>query len=119
MKISSVLSDDRVFTIKEGDRHPDLEISLVDKDGNPLDLTPYPTIRLVIAPSVGGRRIVDMALMMKKGLPTEGKVVYAWAAGQTDRPGEYLLEVILSPDATKLMTLPGGSYGKLIITPRL
>lgn len=119
MKLSSTLFDDKVFTIKQGDRYPDLEITLVDNEGNPLDLTPFQSVFLVIAPCVSGRRIVDMAPMTKKTPFTDGKVVYGWAANQTDTSGEYLLEVILSPDSIKLMTLPGGSYGKVVITPRL
>lgn len=114
------------FTIKAGDRLPTLEIQLLDCQGNPLDLTPYPDIMIVIAPCVGGRRIVDMAPVVLDGLPTAGKILYHWAPGQTDKPGEYLLEVILSPNydivpktSQQLMTLPGGGYGKVIITPRL
>lgn len=116
----------KVFTIKAGDRLPALEILLKDCNGEPLDLTPYQDVLLVIASCVGGRRIVDMEEMEKMVPLTEGRVVYEWPAGQTDKAGEYQLEVILSPDFNinpeseqKLMTLPGGGYGKVVITPRL
>lgn len=127
--------DHKTFYIKQGDRLPSLEVLLIDCEGNPLDLTAYsgvapadpgPNIFLVIAPCVAGRRIVDMAVMTVKGDPLQGRVVHQWSRGQTDKPGEYQVEVILSPDFNvspstdqKLMTLPGGGYGKLIITPRL
>lgn len=118
---------DKTLTIKAGDRLPALEISLVDSEGNPLDLTLYSSIFLVVAPCVSGRRIVDMKPMMKKQPQSGdnvGKVTYPWAAGETDVPGEYKLEVVLSPNFEagadqQLMTLPGGGYGTLTIIPRL
>lgn len=116
----------RVFTVKQGDRLPVLEVHLIDCEGVALDLTPYADAFLVVAACVGGRRIIDMAPMVKKAPFTGGIVTYDWLAADTAVPGEYNLEVILSPNFSvipasnqKLMTLPSGGYGKLVITPRL
>lgn len=118
--------DHTIFEIKEGDRLPVLKCKLLDCEGNPLDLTPYEDAFLVVSKCVGGRRIIDMQVMTKETPLTDGIVTYAWAVGDTDVPGDYNLEVVLSPDFNvapasdqKLMTLPGGGYGKLKITARL
>jgi hypothetical protein len=116
----------KLFTIKVGDLLPSIEILLVDCQGKPLNLEPYEKIEVVIAACVGGRRIVSMAPAVVKNPPgTDGLVVYDWQPGQTDKPGDFQLEVILTltdPNAvpqSKLMTLPGGGYGRVKIVPRL
>ena len=110
--------DHSVFNIKAGDRLPILEIHLVDCDGNPMDLTPYSTVKLIVAKCVGGRRVVDLALMAKSLPETDGIVTYQWAAGDTDEPGDYNLEVRLT-NGTRETSLPAGGYGKVKISPRL
>lgn len=104
--------DHTIFYIKSGDLLPELEILLLDCEGLPLDLTPYLAgqMRIVIASCVGGRRIVsDAPVSQKSGtLATDGKVVYQWQPGETDEPGDYLLEVVLTPDALDYATLTIG-----------
>jgi hypothetical protein len=124
--MSATHHDHTVFEIKSGDRLPVLEVHLIDCEGNALDLTPYQDAFLVVSQCVGGRRIVDMAPMAKQVPLTGGIVTYNWAMGDTAVAGEYNVEIVLSPNFTvvpstdqKLMTLPGGGYGKLRITPRL
>lgn len=110
--------------IKAGDRLPALELLLQDTNGNPIDLSDFDYRKIVIAPCVDGRRIVDLGSLAFKTDGTNGLLVYSWADGETDKAGEYLVEVVLSTvaspsDSDPVMTLPGGSYGKLTISPRL
>ena len=108
----------KVYTIKAGDLLPAIEIYLVDCEGNPIDLTGFPDLRIVVAPCIGGRRIVDMKPVVKDP-EIPNKVTYAWAEGETDKPGKYLCEVRLTQADSKEMTLPGAGYGEIVITPRL
>lgn len=123
--MTDLLKTQKVFSITAGDRLPALVLLFVDHKGNPLDLTPYPDIRLVIAPKVGGRRIVDMGTVVRQAPYTAGRAIYEWGYQETDVPDEYLVQAVCSPNinltGANLMrlTLPGGSYGKLVIVPRL
>jgi hypothetical protein len=112
----------KIYYMKEGDRLPKLQMTFLDDDGNPISLAQIDTIKLYIAPSVGGRRIVDGGTMAVVGQETDGTAEYAWEAGDTDKPGEYKVEVVLTQDelGTELkQTVPRSNYDTLIITPRL
>lgn len=110
------------YYIKQGDRLPKLQMTLLDDEGNPIDLTNVETIQLFIAPCVGGRRIVDGQTMAVVGDASSGVVDYGWNNGDTDKAGEYKMEVVLMRDSlgTELyQTVPRSNYDTLIITPRL
>lgn len=110
------------YYMKQGDRLPKLQMTLLDMNGNPLDLTNVESLLLYVAPCVGGRRIVDGESMTVVGDAVNGVVEYAWKAGDTDKSGEYKVEVVLIRDelTTELkQTVPRGNYDTLIITPRL
>ena len=109
----------KTFTIKAGDRFPALATQLLDMDGNPINLELYSTAKIVIAPCVAGRRIVDMKTATMSALRTDGKIAYIWGEGETDKPGEYLLEVVLTTLTGVEQTVPGGWYDKVVILPRL
>lgn len=111
-----------IFYMKEGDRLPNLQMTLLDDAGKPIDLTDIETIQLFIAPCVDGRRIVNGAAMSIVGDAINGTVEYAWKAGDTDKVGEYKVEVVLSLDelgTSITQTVPRSGYDILIITSRL
>lgn len=110
------------FYMKQGDRLPNLQMTLLDDAGDPIDLTNIETIRLFIAPCVDGRRIVNGAAMYVVGDAINGTVEYAWKAGDTDKVGEYKVEVVLTKDELTdavSQTVPRSGYDTLIITARL
>ena len=111
-----------IFYMKEGDRLPKLQMTLLDDEGLPIDLTNMETIQLFIAPCVDGRRIVDAQSMAIVGDSKDGTVEYAWKAGDTDKSGEYKVEVVLTKNALTdaiSQSIPRSGYDTLIITPRL
>lgn len=108
--------NDKIFSIKVGDRLPALRIQLLKCDGTVFDLTGY-TVRVTIAPCVGGRAIVRDANAPLVDAPN-GICEYAWAAGTTDLAGEYKVEAIVN-NGTLEATFPGDDYGQVVITPRL
>ena len=108
----------KTFTLKAGDRLPYLDLELFEEDGEtPIDFTPYEAIdvRIVIAPCVGGRRIVDGRSATST---SPGVFQYRWETGDTLTPGEYSMEVILTLDGLE-RTVPNNRYDKIVILPRL
>lgn len=106
----------KIYTIKEGDTLPPIEIRALDHEGNPLDLSEFVSAEITIAKEVGGRPLVQGPAEIFD--PAEGVIRYAWKPGET-KAGKYLLEVILKDGTGGQMTLPGAGYSEVIITPRL
>lgn len=106
---------EKVYSIKAGDTLPDIEIEAFDRHGEPLNLDGF-AATISIAEEIGARPIA-------RGPATiNGNTIrYKWKPGETDCPGEYLLEVIFTGivNSDLQFTIPGGSYGTVIITPRL
>ena len=110
----------KTFTVKEHDLWPAIEMQLFERDGvTPINLENcFPFI--VIAPCVGGRRIVDRQPVAIVAPLADGNIKYEWQDGDTDVPGEYLLEIILTDGQNgPERTVPCGGYDKLTIVPRL
>ena|SRR5690606_28379102 len=101
------------YAIKAGDTFPPIIVQALGDDGEPLDLTGY-SATFVISEEVGGRPLVNRAGTILAG----GKIQLDWHPGETDNPGNYLLEIILKKGAEQF-TLPGAGYAEVIITPRL
>ena len=75
------------FWIKENDRLPYLEKTLVDGSGVPVDLTGASAVSFTLLDDDGAELWVHAASIVSP--PTAGKVRYAWGAGETTTPGEY------------------------------
>lgn len=51
--------------------------------------------------------------------PTEGKGHYDFTAGQTDTPGHYEAEVLVTFPGSKPQRYPGAGYAEIIIEPSI
>lgn len=102
------------FSIKAGDTYGGLVINLLDNEGNVMDLTPFNSAQVVVAPEPDGRPIIDKAATV--GI---GKVSCPLVKAEVMKPGNYLVEVTLKTAGGEEKTIPGGEYGAFIITPRL
>ncbi len=117
MSDPKTLSENKTYYIKAGDLKPVLELILYNEDGTVKDLTDTNNIKLVVAPCVGGRRIVDLGDMDMSETPTDGVVTYEWAEDELVA-GEHKMEVILDL-GTATESFPKGSYYKLVVIPHL
>lgn len=113
------------FVLKAGDRMPVLGLTLKYYDGTVRDLTGVTSVKLRVAPVVGGRRLIDDATMTVVGSAANGYVQYAWKANELVA-GEYLMEILVDSDDAGVLgvqhlteTFPRGGYYKLTIVPHL
>lgn len=122
------------FVMKVGDTRPVLDIYLQYADGTPYDLSQsyVQTIQLIVAPCVGGRRIIGIVpgtdgLMAKVSTPglgapyTDGHCQFQWQAN-TLVVGEYWMEIIVNTLISAVSgteSFPRGKYYKLIVLPHL
>lgn len=89
--------DTHPFYITEGARKPDLLITLKDEDGAARNLAGA-TGTFTLTRKLDGSRIFDkqaMALVVA----ADGTIKYEWAAGNTDEPGSFMGEVIITISA--------------------
>lgn len=99
-----------VFTISVGDRAPNLEMVLREPNGDLADLSAADSITFKLvrvdivatAAAVTGTGVVV-------GTPTDGKVRYAWQAGNTDTRGYYVPRWIVTRAGVE-QTYPAGDY---------
>lgn len=101
--------------LKQKDRLPKLRATLMDGNG-PINLTGA-TVKVWFRLKAGGEgsersgncTIID---------PENGVVEYAWAAGDTDVPGDYYVEFVVTITGMT-MTFPNDGYLSMTILPDL
>jgi hypothetical protein len=100
--------------IKQGDTAPIVEAVLLDANQLPVDLSGA-TVVFRMASRPGVAPIVDeTATIVDAGA---GRVSYAWAAGDTDEPGTYLAEFVVT--SSEQQTFPNMRYLVVEIKPNL
>lgn len=93
------------FSIKEGDTLPALRATLLDKDGNAVDLTAATAVQFRY--ELQGQFNTDVTKVATIVTAVDGIVEYQWVTGDTDIPGEYFGEFIVSFGTDK-QTFPSG-----------
>lgn len=79
------------FTIKRNDRRPRYRVNLTT-DGTPADLSAATSVKFLMKQG-STLKVSQPATIVD---PLTGLVEYAWAAGDTDTPGEYNVEFEVS-----------------------
>jgi hypothetical protein len=103
------------FTIKSGDTGPALPVTLYDGEA-PLLLTGA-TVAMRMQPLGGGPIKVDKPATVVDALA--GSVEYQWEAEDTDEPGEYEVEFVVTYAGGNTQTFPNDGYIAVEITPAL
>lgn len=98
--------------IKQHDTGPAFTATLTDGDGNAIDLTGAAAVLLLRRT---GTRVLAVTGVMTITDAAAGKVRYPWAVGDTDRCGEYDLEVQVTFADAVIETYPNNAYHKLTI----
>lgn len=99
-----------------GDLLPIITATLLDRNGDPVDLTGA-SVTFRMRDHASGYTAVNDAVAMIDGDPTDGQVSYVWVAGDTDRHGEYLAEWIVTIDS-KQQTVPNDGWVTVVIKRR-
>lgn len=93
------------FYIKQGDTRPPFEVTLLDANRDPVDLTTA-TVQFRMSTRAGAVPVIDEAATVVDA--PNGVVAYQWGAGDTDTPGTYLAEFVVTTASQE--TFPNSRY---------
>lgn len=102
------------FYIKQGDLTPTLDATLLDPNGNPVNLTGT-TVRFHMTP-VGGAILINQSATVVSA--ATGQVRYTWTGTDTATAGNYLAEFEVTTGGVQ-QTYPNDRYISVIITAQL
>lgn len=94
------------FRIKRGDTLPPMRAVLTDEEG-PFDLTDCTIVFRYMHTQSGAA--IEKDADISGGDPTQGKVIYNWESGDTDTPGIYFCEWVVTTTGGKEITFPNGN----------
>jgi hypothetical protein len=104
-----------MFKIKQHDTLPDYVVTLLDSNGNPIDLSTVASVQFLMRPTgTQGTPTVNEAMEIV-GDPTEGSCQYSWQGGDTDASGVYDVEYELTFNNGKVLTIPTDKYDALTV----
>ena len=99
-----------VFYVKQGSTSPSITSTLLDPDGDPVDLTGASvTFRMVGPDTITGAADIDAD-------PTTGRVSYDWQPGDLDQWGGYAVEWVVV-DNGNTDVFPGPGYDWVDVVP--
>lgn len=101
------------FHLKQGDRRPHFPAQLLNSEGTAEDLTGATTVQLKWTEPDGTARLEDMTVTNA----TEGRVLYAWQVGDTDEPGRYQAEIVVTWPTGEPQTFPAQGYFSWFVHP--
>jgi len=101
------------FFIKRNDTSPAMLATLVDADGNAVDITGA-SVRFHMRPIGQSQNTVDSAAVIVT--PLEGIVRYNWLASDTDSSGTYQAEFEVTYADASIETFPNDKYIPVQIT---
>lgn len=101
------------FHLKVGDRRPYLALQLVDAAGAAVNLTGATDVDLKWTEPDGTARTAAMTITNV----TEGRVSYAWQAGDTAKVGRHTAEVVVTWPTAEPQTFPPQGYFSWFVHP--
>lgn len=103
------------FVIKEGDRDPAIEATL-QRGGSPYDLSVARRVDIIIG-ALRDPPIVDARATITDA--ATGTVQYVWQSGDTDEPGTYRTEWVVTTNSGAEATFPDDGYKIVKIQPEV
>lgn len=98
------------FYIKEGDRDPALIVTCVDENRDVIDLSAATQVQFnMINPGTTTPEI-SLAAAVFEGPQSGGKVKYLWTTGDTDTPGKYNGEFVITWSGGNKTRFPNYKY---------
>lgn len=101
------------FHLKLGDLRPYLALQLVDAAGAAVNLTGATDVELKWTEPDGTARVEDMAVTTV----AEGRVSYAWQAGDTAKVGRHSAEVVVTWPTAEPQSFPPQGYFSWFVHP--
>lgn len=106
------------ITVKTGDTSPFVEQTLLDFEGNPVDINAA-TVRFIMrefdVPDAVDVYLDEAASNDQAGAETTGHVHYEWQDGDTDFEGAYFAEWEVTFASGEVETFPNGTHIKVWI----
>ena len=109
------LSEKYDFYIKVGNTGPDLQVALLDEDGDAVDITSYSSIKFSMRNKKTGAVIVA-AEDADEVTVNPGVIKYVWAAADTATAGEYEGEFEVVMASTQIINFPNKGYISILIS---
>lgn len=103
-----------LFTLTAGDTVPSLQAVLADSEGDAIDLT-NASVRFHLTEPRGGDTIIDEPADIVDA--TGGLVRYRWHIDDTDDPGRYRAEFVVTYANEDVETFPNDGYHDVVIKP--
>src|SRR6476661_4228042 len=108
---------DSEFTIKQGSIGASLDVTLLNDDGTPVDLTDADAVTLVLRPEESADEVWSKAALFR-GDRTSGQIRYVWASADTVDAGTFFGEFAVHFTAGPI-TYPVDGYLLIEIEPNL
>ena len=103
------------YTIKEGDLAPAIKATL-QRDGSPYDLSTAQRVDIVIG-ALRDPPVVDAQATITDA--ANGVVEYAWQSGDTDEPGTFRTEWVVTTSSGDEATFPDAGYKTVTVRPEV
>ncbi len=104
------------WTMKQGDRLPELTATLMDGSGAAIDLT---GLTVVFHMRQVGATTLAVSGTCTLITPAAGSVSYPWAAGDTATAGNFQGEFEIQYSGQRVLTVPNGDSFPITIVPQL
>lgn len=103
------------FYIKVGNTGPDLQVELLDEDGDVIDITGYSTIKFSMRNKRTGTTVIDGVAAVEVTV-NPGVIKYEWVAADTATPGEYEGEFEVVLGSTQKISFPNKGFISILIS---
>jgi len=100
----------RITKIKRHDTAPAFTATLQDANNDAVDISGAAVLFLMRNPRTRELKVSSAATITDAAA---GRISYAWAAGDTDTPGVYQVEVQVTFGSGEVETFPNGSHHRL------
>lgn len=104
------------LTIKRGDTLPVAASTLTDESGTPQAVPATATVKFLMRDAETREQVLSGAAEVADQAATPGRVLYRWAAGETDREGDYEAEWEVTYADGGVQTFPTREQDALHIT---
>lgn len=100
--------------IKVGDKEPDLRVKLLDEFGYPVNLE-NASVDMKMKRSDSDTLKIDSSAVIDQNTSDRGIVTYSWKSTDTDTPGTFLIEFIVTFQSGEKETFPADHFGRVYI----